>query len=205
MIYGVSGASGSGKTTLCELVADSLDIPFIKTSITESAKRHGYDAVGNLDLGDRFDLQKKLLMDHIEMIDGISTPAILDRTPLDMIGYMMGEITMSSFNDLSDRDMRDMAEYVGKCKYVSAQRYDYIFHLAPLGFYEQAITRPVSNPAYQMHTDLIMRGAMASTKGLNAAVINTLDLTERTSIMHDIIVKRLDGLQKLRQSHPNVH
>lgn len=205
MIYGVSGASGSGKTTLCKLVSDSLDIPFVKTSITEGAKRHGYDAVGNLPLGDRFDLQKKLLMDHVELLGSLSGPVILDRTPIDMIGYMLGEITMSSYNDLSDRDMTGIAEYVGKCQYVARERYDFIFHLRPLEFYEQATTRPANNPAYQRHTDLLMRGAMADCSGLSACVINTTDLTERQNLMHDIIVQRLDGLQKLRQSHPKVH
>lgn len=205
MIYGISGASGVGKTTVAELVADALDIEFVRASITEGAKRHGYNAVGNLSLSERFDLQKKLLVDHINLIQGINRPVILDRTPIDMIGYMMGEIHMSSYSQLSENDMRGISSYVDKCQSVAANQYDFIFHLCPLPFYEQAATRPASNPAYQRHTDLIMRGAMQDIPNFNGAILNTTDLNDRQSFIHDTIVARLDALQELRERNPSIH
>ncbi|MDE4297181.1 AAA family ATPase [Phaeobacter gallaeciensis] len=206
MLYGVSGASGVGKSTVCELVADALDIAFIKTSITESARKHGYDAVGDLSLPERIDLQEKLLNDHVEMLEQAERPAILDRTPIDMIGYMMGEVYMNSHEKLTREQMFRISSFATKCMWVVKRHYDSIFHLAPLPFYEQSQTRPAENPAYQKHTDFIMRGALAEMQGqISNAILNTTDLNERQEFIHNTIVQRLDHLEALRKSHPNIH
>ncbi len=206
MIYGISGASGVGKTTVGTLVADSLDITFLKASITESAKRHGYNAVANLPLSDRIDLQEKLLVDHVTMLEGAERAAILDRTPIDMIGYMMGEVYMNSHEVLTPEQMHRISGFALKCMWIVKRHYDFIFHLAPLPFYEQAQTRPAENPAYQKHTDFIMRGALAEMSGqISHAVLNVTDLNERQEFIHDTIVQRLDQLEAMRKTHPNIH
>lgn len=206
MIYGLSGAAGVGKTTVGTLVADSLDITFLKTSITESAGRHGYNAVDNLPLPQRIDLQEKLLEDHIEMLLQAERPAILDRTPIDMIGYMMGEVYMNSHEAMSPEHIHRISAFALKCMWVTKCHYDFIFHLAPLPFYEQAQTRPAENSAYQKHTDLIMRGALSEMDNqISHAILNTTDLNERQEFIHDTIVQRIDQLEALRKIHPKIH
>lgn len=206
MIYGISGASGVGKTTVGDLIADSLDITFLKTSVTEGAKRHGYNAVGDLSLNDRIDLQEKLLADHIKLIELTKRPAILDRTPIDFIGYMLAEIYMNSHNVLTPEQIHRVSAYVLRCIKVAKRLYDVIFHLAPLPFYEHSETRPAENSAYQKHCDLIMRGVLSENyDGITHVILNTTDLDERHNAIHEIIVDRLNNLEAFRKAHPLVH
>lgn len=206
MIYGVCGASGVGKSTVCNLVAESLDITFLKTSVTEGAKRHGYNAVGSLSLSERLDLQEKLLEDHVSLLELTKRPAILDRTPIDFIGYMLAEVYMNSHEVLQPTHMHRINAYVLRCMWVAKRHYDMMFHLAPLPFYEQSQFRPAENPAYQKHCDLIMRGALSElTNQISYSVLNTTDLNERHDHIHESIVQRLDNLEALRKSSPNVH
>jgi hypothetical protein len=206
MIWGVTGASGVGKSTVCKLVADSLDIAFVQTSITESAKRHGFNAVGDLTLSERIDLQEKLLDDHMQLLDETERPAILDRTPIDMIGYMMGEIYMHSHKELTPEQIQRVNNFALRCMWVTKRNYDCVFHLAPLPFYEAAQTRPAENTAYQKHTDLIMRGALSELSGaVSQCILNTTDLNERQEAIHDLIVQRLDTLEASRKANRNLH
>lgn len=206
MIYGLAGASGVGKTTLGEMVADSLQIDFVKTSITELAMKRGYNAIGFLSLRERLELQRGLLEDHLEQISKLNTPVILDRTPLDLIGYMMAEVHMNSAVNLTASEMKAAAAYVSICQYAACEKFDAIFHLAPLPFYETADTRPGENPAYQAHVDLIIRGSLHQLEGqISCMTLGTTDLNERHDAVHDFIMNRLDDLEALRKKNSNIH
>lgn len=206
MIFGLCGASGVGKTTVGDLVADALDITFLKTSVSESARKHGYNSVGSLTLAGRLDLQEKLLNDHQDMLNEAKTPVILDRTPLDFAAYMLAEVYMTSANVLNQEQISRISAYVVRCMWMAKRHFDFIFHLAPLPFYEQSQTRPSENGAYQKHVDLLIRGMLSELNDqMGHAIINTTNLNERQDFIHDIIVQRLDHLESLRKSSPGIH
>lgn len=210
MIYGVCGASGVGKTTVCERLADSLNIEFVRTSISEAAKRHGFDAIGSLSISQRLDLQEKLLVDHIQLIQNVERPAILDRTPVDFAAYMMAEIHMHSYAEITQDEMERISRYVRDCHVETQANYDCLFHLAPLLTYEPSPGRPKPNVAYQMHCDLIMRGVLSSMQPslpnhVPHIILNTDDLGQRLDCIHHAIESRLNDLRQARNSHPYVH
>lgn len=206
MIFGLAGASGTGKTTLAKLVSDGLNIPYLPTSITECARKHGYDAVGFMSLDQRIDLQWHLLNDHVEMINAITGPAILDRTPVDMIGYCMAEFTMQTHTMVTPKQLASAERYVSECLRASEKHYDSIFLLSRLSIYDVASTRPAFNPAYQRHTDLIMKGALSELGDtLNGMVIAGQNLDFRYDYVQNSIVARMDAHEKTRKSAKNIH
>lgn len=201
MIYGITGAASTGKTTLAMQVADAMSLTFVKTSITESARRHGFDPVAPMDLHDRIELQHHLLSDMDNLIAHCARPAILDRTPLDMIGYMLGEVHMTSHQVLSTAQMLRIEDYVKSCIQMTVERFDHVFFVTRLPFYEEADTRPGANPAYQLHEEMLMLGAINSIAGgLNYSIIRNTDLNIRISHLLEVISTRLDHFERLRAS-----
>lgn len=206
MLFGITGAAGTGKTTLAKQVAEDLDIKFQATSISECAKRHGFDAVAPMRLTDRIKLQYHLLEDHLEMIDGETRPLIVDRTPIDFIGYMLCEVTMHSHLLLEAEHVSLIENYVDMCQQAAIRHYDYIFVLGKLDGYEIAPTRPADNRAYQSHTQLVMIGALAQMDcAVNYSILNTVDPTERRDHVHDTIIARMDAIDRERKSSAHIH
>lgn len=206
MIYGICGASGSGKTTLAKAVADLMCIKFVPTSVTEMAKKAGFEAVGRMSLPERFTLQLHLFDQFEELLNGITGPAILDRTPLDMIGYLHGEIGMHSRNLLMPEEIEMAAEYVADCQRMTARYFDGVFFTSILPTYEEADTRPGFNPAYQQHVQLVIAGALAtSSENIQATMLMTTDLQQRLDIVTHEIAERLDEIDVQKRTSRHIH
>lgn len=206
MLYGLTGSSGTGKTTLARAVAESLSVEFVPTSITASGKRHGYDPVGMMSLADRIQLQHHLLDDLAELMKEGSRPAILDRTPIDLIGYMFAEIDMHSHIRLTQEDIDRLEVYRQRCLDLTATYFDHVFVTTPLPVYETADTRPVANAAYQQHSQMIMEGAIYQLTGrVNFTILRPTDLNVRTEHVHDTIVKRLNVIDMQRRGATGLH
>lgn len=201
MIYGLIGASGSGKSTLAQLVAEHMALTFLPTSISESAKRHGFEAVGDLSLHDRIDLQYHLLNDMVEAIRKVDRPAILDRTPIDMIAYMLCEVNMHSHKQVSDKDLIRIEDYVDECIDATQMHFAHVFFLNKLDFVAVGDKpRPPVNPAYAVHTDLVMRGALAMMEGMiNMSIVEPTDLNVRLDHLSTIIANNLDFHERSRK------
>ena len=201
MLYGLIGASGSGKTTLATMVADTMGIQFVETSITKSAAKHGFAAGGSLDLHDRLTLQHHLLEDFVKLIGRCERPAILDRTPIDMIAYLLCEFGMHSHKSVSDADLVKVEKYVECCLDVTSTNFDHVFFVNQLDFYEVKETRPAVNPAYTLHTETVMRGALARLEGeVNMSVIENTDINIRVEHVTSIIEDRLNKLGAERKA-----
>lgn len=206
MLFGLSGSAGTGKTTLARRVADDLGITFMPTSITQSAKRHGFDAVAPMSVVKRLEMQMKLLEDHVSMVCKADRPLIVDRTPIDMAGYMLAEIGMHSHTFLQPEAIVAIEEYVDLCLETTVKLYDYIFILGQLDHYEIKETRPADNRAYQTHTQLIMQGCMSKLWGrINFMIVRQQPLEDRVEIVHDTIVKRMDDISRERASSAHIH
>jgi predicted ATPase len=206
MIYGLMGAAGTGKTTLAKLVAEGLDISFQPSSISASARKHGFDAVGLLTLAERMKLQRHLFEDYQEMIATAPRPMITDRTPIDMIAYLMAEFHMLSHHMVTPELLAEADRYVSECMAFTRSSFDYVFHLGKLHVYEVKETRPALNPAYERHTDLIMKGCLVDLRdNLHYAVVAGQNLDFREGLVTETIVRRLDAHEKLRKSNRLVH
>lgn len=206
MLYGLSGSSGTGKTTLCKAVSEALDITFMPTSITECARRHGFNAVGVLSIRERLALQNHLLNDHLEMIRGAVRPLIVDRTPIDMIGYLMCEFHMNSHMLATAEEIQEAEDYVDRALRAVKENYDFVFMVGQLDHYEVAATRPADNRAYQTHSQLVMEGALIRLgRQINSAFIRQTDPDRRLEYVTEQIVKRMDAIEKEKRSSPHIH
>jgi predicted ATPase len=184
MIFGIAGASGTGKTTLGHHVGEALDIPFLRTSVTEMARNAGFNAVGKLNLEDRLVLQEHMLKQMEAKLLLVQGPIILDRTPIDMLGYMLAEIDMHSSDRLTVEQMRRIDAYATQCQELTYRFFAHVFVTGILPDYELAETRPGFNPAYQRHLHTLVLG------GLNGAE-NTIDYT---LLVTDSLHHRVDAM-----------
>ncbi|WLR90901.1 AAA family ATPase [Shinella zoogloeoides] len=201
MLFGLTGAHRSGKTTLARAVAQDLGLEFYETSVSRTAKEHGYNAVGDMSLTDRLHLQTILLQNHLEEIGKRDRPLIVDRTPLDFMGYLACEFTMTNGNGVDPEVLQQAAIFADKCLETTRAYYDYIFYLAPLPAYVVEDGKPADNPIYQMHHALVVQGGITQLRDtINSALIYDTDWDVRQEFLHDTIVGRLDTICEERRS-----
>ncbi|PZR92038.1 MAG: hypothetical protein DI537_14530 [Stutzerimonas stutzeri] len=206
MMFGLSGSAGVGKTTLAKAIAADLDLTYMPTSITECGKRHGFDPVAFMTLTDRLRLQEHLLEDHIEMIKAAPRPLIVDRTPIDMIGYLMCEFHMQSHLFATAEEIKQADAYVEKALSAAVTHYDAIFLIGQLDSYEVAPTRPADNRAYQSHSQLVMEGALHRIgQRIRHGFVLTTDPDRRVELLSETIVERLDAIEAMRRTSAHIH
>jgi hypothetical protein len=154
-----------------------------------------------LDLPDRLSLQEQLLSDYEALLGTLKDHVIIDRTPIDFACYLMAEIHMQAHLNLTDDEIERVCAYMDRCKAMIQENFDFVFHLTPLGFYEQSPDRPALNAAYQYHCDLIMRGMLLETSGrLNHAVVYATDIGRRQDFIHETISSRLNAVERRKRS-----
>jgi len=201
MLFGLTGAHRSGKTTLARAVADDLGIEFYETSTSQIAKELGYNAVGDLPLEDRLYLQTKLLENHIDQISKLPRPLITDRTPLDFMGYLACEFTMSNGSGVSPEVLQRAAQFIDTCLNATRHYYDTLYYLAPLPDYVVEDGKPADNPIYQQHHALVVLGGIQQLRdSINSSLIFETAWDIREQFVHDAIVCRLNDIHKERRS-----
>lgn len=206
MIFGLAGASGTGKTTLGRHVGDALCIPFQPTSITGMAAKAGYNPVSHLLLQDRIDLQESMLKQMEEMLTAATGPVIFDRTPIDLVGYMLSEVYMHSANELSVADMKQIDSYVTRCQLLTSKYFEHVFVTGLLPEYELAETRPDFNPAYQRHVHTVIVGTLLTMKSDVAySIFSTDSLTGRSNFMIQTIERNLNDVKNEKRHSGYLH
>jgi DNA polymerase III delta prime subunit len=207
MLFGLTGPSSSGKTTLAKRLAEDLGIEFYETSSNEVCKNAGFDPHAPMSLADRVKLQGLLLDNHIKTLEERPRPLIVDRTPLDMLAFLSCEFHMNSHLDLDPAVLQQADDLAERCLTQTALKYDTIFYLSPLEFViDPNKPRPAVNPMYQRHFRLIVQGGLTELEGrVNWVSLDDPDPEWRNDYVHDVIVARLDELQKMRTSAEHVH
>ncbi len=156
MSFGLAGAHRTGKTSLAKQVAEDLGYSYHNGSVTAIMKEFGINAVGDISIGQRIEAQEFLLNKYLENLFWAPRPMITDRTPLDMIGYMLGEITMHNTSpELGQR----VHAYVEKCLEETTKHFDSVIILRPLSHYALDPTSPPPNRAYQDAVQYVIEGA----------------------------------------------
>jgi hypothetical protein len=161
-------------------------------------KELGLNAVDNMSIEDRIDAQEKLLEQYLKEIAALPRPFITDRSPLDMIGYMFGEITMHNTNkEIGDRAI----SYMEKCLRAAANNFDTIFFVRPLNVYEVDSSKPPLNNAYQWEIQFIIEGtANLINDYVSFAILQTTDLKGRVKSSSEMIINRIMQMREDRQS-----
>lgn len=162
MIYGLTGASCAGKKTLGRQLSQKLGIPFIPIKITEIASELGLPStVDNLDFIERITVQYKILCGMEVFLNDLTTPCIIDRTPIDLIAYMLAEINMHSLTNTLEIIDSSLVEFYHSCIELTKEHVDRLYCLDYLPHYDFHTKRPTTGQAYQMHRQLLIKGAMS--------------------------------------------
>lgn len=162
MIYGLTGASCAGKKTLGRQLSQKLGVPFIPIKITEIASELGLPStVDNLDFMERITVQYKILCGMEVFLNDLTTPCIIDRTPIDLIAYMLAEINMHSLTNTLEIIDSSLVEFYNSCIELTKEYVDRLYCLDYLPLYDLNTKRPPSGLAYQLHRQLLIKGAMS--------------------------------------------
>ena len=112
-MLGLIGSHRTGKTTLAEAYAKKTGAAVVKMNVGDLQRQFGFDS-SNQSYGFdmRMDIQEKLLASFEEIYSTIKDKnAIVDRTPLDLIGYTM----LAVKDNLSEAQSNRLEQYVVDC------------------------------------------------------------------------------------------
>lgn len=180
-LIGISGAHRSGKTTLAKtFTKDNPDWTF-RPVMTHSLA--GLNPVGINSIGDRLLVQCEILANYKKFIEGIQKEkikAIVDRTPLDIVTYMMCEVTMNS------DPQYDVAiqEFVDDAIGFLNRSFEEIFLIYPLSRFVEEEGKAGKNISYQNHYAYLLKG-LSMDKKISTKIrsIPFTDMTTRLSQM----------------------
>lgn len=201
MLFGLAGAHRSGKTSLAKKTAEDLGLHFHATSTTEVARSFGFDPVAPMSLEERVALQVALLHHHVKTLDKLPRPAIVDRTPADILAYTLAEIHMQSHRVLSAQSLETVEQMKDVAIKALQMHYSHVFVISQLPTFEVDPTKAPFNRAFQSHHALLVEGILsAAQEGLNYSLVRSTKWEERVDWLHDVIVKNLDLAEQRKRS-----
>jgi hypothetical protein len=192
MSFGLAGAHRTGKTTLAKQVAEDLGYSYHNGSVSAIMREFGIDAVGDIPLQQRIEAQEFLLGKYLQNLHWAPRPMITDRTPLDMIGYMLGEVTMHNTDPVL---AKRIDAYVVKCLEAALTQFDTIVICRPLTKYVVDAKSPPLNPAFQSAIQFLIEGACRQVDDtIFIQTLMTTDFQTRRAHTGQIFKERLDDL-----------
>ncbi|MCP1539983.1 AAA family ATPase [Methylorubrum extorquens] len=196
-MIGFTGASRTGKSTLARAAGEALGLPYFEMKTAEIMKAAGYENIGNLPIEERLAAQDAYLKAYGEILGSLDRPTIVDRTPIDLIGYMMAEVGMHATTPEQGERIRDYCE---RALTMANRNFAMIFVPCPLPTYEMAEGKAPPNRAYQWHTHWIMEGAMQMLRGPMSIRVSTTDPDKRLQGVCEVIADWLTENAKKRAS-----
>jgi len=202
MIYGLTGASGTGKTTLGRELSKRLGIPFVPTSITEIAADLGLPSpIAQLNLNDRTVCQIELLTAMCKFLESLPHPCIIDRTPLDLLAYMLAEVNMHAHIGASETLIKVISDYSLYCIGIAKRFLTVVYCLEPLPTYEADNKRPAWSPAYHRHVQCLIKGGLVELNGyVPYFTVPAMTLEERVELVGNSIISHIETIQKQRET-----
>lgn len=154
-MFGLAGAHGVGKTTLAAAFSEVSGIPFVKGSTRATYERLGLDPRVNYPLEARIDIQFEILRDYGKVYAEAGQRFVTDRTPLDMMAYMLADVQREGIERA--QDLR-IARYMAECYRVANRFFPVILIVQPGIPHVDEPGRPLMNYAYQEHIHLLVQG-----------------------------------------------
>lgn len=198
MTFGIAGSHRTGKTTLARAVAKEMGFHFHETSTATVMRERGFDMVGDMSFARRLQAQEILLDHHLRMIAILPRPLVLDRTPLDMMAYLLAEVGMHT---LDDPDLqRRVDAYVEACLHATRLHYDVVLAVRPLDDYAVEDGKPPMNEPYQHHVQFLIEGGLSQV--CRYVVTGTLpmqDFDMRVKTTCNLLSSRMETITAMRQ------
>lgn len=186
LFYGLVGAQRVGKTTLGQDLADALGVPFVPTNVSGTLEKMGVNPQAPMDFSERLAVQQEVLLAleleyfRAERAHEDADLIIVDRTPMDVLGYTLSEISMGV--DASGEEMRSHATF---CYHLFNSRFAGACLVQP-GIPAVADPRKASaEPFYQQHVNGAMLAAITDPRCDVYTLILPQSVTDRDSRVTD--------------------
>ncbi|MDR9847099.1 AAA family ATPase [Herbaspirillum huttiense] len=121
-MIGLCGAHRTGKTSLAREFAKETGTVFMQTSVSSIFTELGLDPAGTFTFSQRLDIQEEILkrLDEAYGKAPLDTWTIVDRTPIDLMGYTLAEAVG---DNVKEEDQQRLKNYVNKCFDVTNRRF----------------------------------------------------------------------------------
>jgi predicted ATPase len=197
-MFGFCGASGVGKSTLARKTAEAMHLHFHESSVTRLMKEGGFNDVADMPPVQRILAQEFVLTRYLQEIEKAPRPCITDRTPIDMLAYTLGEVTMHNTDPIV---AKKIDAYVDRCLVEAMRHFHTIIILRPLPFYQADVKRPPPNAAYRWNIQFLCEGALKMISDtVQECTIFTHDLAERVECAKELIADGLKEIEDFKQT-----
>lgn len=179
-MIGLCGGHRVGKTSLARAYAEKTGATFVPTSVSAIFAELGLDPAAKMDFGQRLTVQEEVLK-RLDAIYGSLDPRreyIVDRTPIDFIGYTMGD---AIGNAVAAEDQERFGVYVQRCFDVVNKRFSALILVQPGIPLVEEPGKAAVNAAYIEHLNSLMLG---------------LSVDERVKVPHYYIQRRITDLDE---------
>lgn len=197
MVFAFSGAHRSGKTTLARRVSEDLGIEFYETKTGEVLKQAGINIVADMSIRDRMKAQELLLDHHLAMIKKLPRPLIVDRCPIDMLAYTLGEIGMHTIHDPALDSQ--ITTYTARCLNSMELHYAGAVICQPLPAYEAQDGKPPPSRAYQQHIHHLIMGGFGALEYVSFQELLATDFERRVENAAEFICGELEDIAKAKE------
>lgn len=153
---GLTGAHRTGKTTVAKQIVDkNPTIPMVQASVSEIAKRHGFNINAKNSLEERLAFQEIVLREFAAEYAKHNGLFITDRTPLDFAAYMLADVRG---NEVDPKLDGLVADYVERCIQVTLRHFALIVAIQPGIPYVDEPGKPTPSRCYQETISTIILG-----------------------------------------------
>lgn len=180
MSFGIAGVHRVGKTTLAKRLAETLDLPFLRTDVTGTLHKAGFRTDVPMSFKDRMKAQHAIL-EHLNEVYRQERIFITDRTPLCLMMYTLGDVTQDSGWD------QDVVEdYQNACFDLANQHFSHLFVVQPGIQVEVAEGKGNLDEAYMNKLSSLILGLSVDDR-LESPVLrlptSMTDLNERSTVL----------------------
>lgn len=207
VVVGITGVHRTGKTTLMQALAELLGLHTVQTNVSGVFASMGLRADKQYSLEERMNVQDKVLEHLAECYAAMdSAPFVTDRTPIDLIGYVMADIgpETAANPELSAR----VLAYVNDCYKLFTRHFSALVVVQPGIKVQAAELKGSLSPAYVEHLNFVMRAAAMDDRSGNAIRMilpaTLTDNQERVLRIQDTLIGQIERWDKKMQ-HVTFH
>ncbi len=187
MIICLSGAHRTGKTTLAAALAKAIELEYFDTDISGAQKRLGFDSSKqDYTFEERIAIQEGLYDYFSDLLNASAKVAaehkctiIMDRSPLDLIGYTL---SLAQASTLTEAQSDWLNGYIERCQNLTSHFVDVVVGIQPgIPLDPSKLSSAPSNVGYIEHINHILMGAIATHRGNTSCYVMPRNITDPTA------------------------